>query len=237
MIDTPGHVDFFFFFSRCRARLAACDGARLVVDAPGCRGAECRQRYTAPPNEQGLEVCRSSTRSLCTWPMRTGASREIEEIIASRQRCRRGERQDRRGGSGSSEETLHLALPRTDRLRGCAAAGTDHHPWFDNWSASCRWGGWDVGGWERPPEDHGDRIRVGSTWPKSRRRPVGSFTPSRWWAASPRRDVGIRGSRASRRSDGAHVGETSTLENRRRRHRCPRIQADQAAGVRRACSR
>jgi GTP-binding protein LepA len=78
MIDTPGHVDFSYEVSRS---LAACEGARLVVDAAqGVEAQSVANCYTAI--EQGLEVVPVINKIDLPSADPARVIKEIEEIIA-----------------------------------------------------------------------------------------------------------------------------------------------------------
>ena len=205
-IDTPGHVDFSYEVSRS---LAACEGALLVVDAAqGVEAQSVANCYTAI--EQGLEVLPVLNKIDLPSAEPERVVNEIEEIIG----LEAGDalRVSAKTGLGIPEllEALvkHIPPPNGDADAPLQALIIDS--WFDSYVgviSLIRV----VNGVIRPK----DKMRIMSTGRVYQVEKVGVFTPKRL----DKKQLGsgevgfvIAG---IKEVDGAPVGDTLTLENRR----------------------
>ena len=205
-IDTPGHVDFSYEVSRS---LAACEGALLVVDAAqGVEAQSVANCYTAI--EQGLEVLPVLNKIDLPSADPERVVTQIEEIIGI-----------------EATDALHVSaktgLGIPDLLEALithipAPKGTSDAPlqalivdsWFDSYVgviSLIRV----VNGEIRPK----DKMRVMSTGRVYQVEKVGVFTPKRF-------DKNLLGTgevgfviAGIKEVDGAPVGDTLTLENRK----------------------
>jgi GTP-binding protein LepA len=206
MIDTPGHVDFSYEVSRS---LAACDGALLVVDASqGVEAQSVANCYTAL--EQGLEVLPVINKIDLPSADAERVKREIEEIIgieaadAARVSAKTGE-----GVPDLLEKIIRcIPAPRGESDAPLQALIIDS--WFDNYVG--------VVSLVRVMNGmlrSGDRIRVVSTGRSHVVDRLGRFTPKQVVESElGTGDVGFVVA-GIKEIDGAPVGDTITLENRR----------------------
>ena len=205
-IDTPGHVDFSYEVSRS---LAACEGALLVVDAAqGVEAQSVANCYTAI--EQGLEVLPVLNKIDLPSAEPERVITEIEEIIGLD--AHDALHVSAKTGVGIPDllEALirHIPPPAGDPEAPLQALIIDS--WFDSYVgviSLIRV----VNGAIRPK----DKMRVMSTGRVYQVERVGVFTPKRL----DRKQLGtgevgfvIAG---IKEVDGAPVGDTLTLENRR----------------------
>ncbi|MCG6966959.1 MAG: translation elongation factor 4 [Chromatiaceae bacterium] len=205
-IDTPGHVDFSYEVSRS---LAACEGALLVVDAAqGVEAQSVANCYTAI--EQGLEVLPVLNKIDLPSADPDRVVTEIEEIIGIE--ATEALHVSAKTGLGIPDllEALvaHVPPPKGDPAAPLQALIIDS--WFDSYVgviSLIRV----VNGAIRPK----DKMRVMSTGRVYQVEKVGVFTPKRL-------DKGELGTgevgfviAGIKEVDGAPVGDTLTLENRR----------------------
>ena len=205
-IDTPGHVDFSYEVSRS---LAACEGALLVVDAAqGVEAQSVANCYTAI--EQGLEVLPVLNKIDLPSAEPERVVTEIEEIIG----IEASEALHVSAKTGLGIDALLNALvenippPKGDSLAPLQALIIDS--WFDSYVgviSLIRV----VNGEIRPK----DKMRIMSTGRVFQVEKVGVFTPKR-------KDKKVLGTgevgfviAGIKEIDGAPVGDTLTLENRR----------------------
>jgi len=205
-IDTPGHVDFSYEVSRS---LAACEGALLVVDAAqGVEAQSVANCYTAI--EQGLEVLPVLNKIDLPSADPERVVTEIEEIIGIE--ASDALHVSAKTGLGIPEllEALvaHIPPPKGDPEAPLQALIIDS--WFDSYVgviSLIRV----VNGAIRPK----DKMRVMSTGRVYQVEKVGVFTPKRFDKSElGTGEVGfvIAG---IKEVDGAPVGDTLTLENRK----------------------
>jgi GTP-binding protein LepA len=205
-IDTPGHVDFSYEVSRS---LAACEGALLVVDAAqGVEAQSVANCYTAI--EQGLEVLPVLNKIDLPSAEPERVVNEIEEIIGIE--ASEALHVSAKTGLGIPEllEALvtHIPPPNGDPDAPLQALIIDS--WFDSYVgviSLIRV----VNGSIRPR----DKMRIMSTGRVYQVEKVGVFTPKRLDKSElGTGEVGfvIAG---IKEVDGAPVGDTLTLENRR----------------------
>ena len=205
-IDTPGHVDFSYEVSRS---LAACEGALLVVDAAqGVEAQSVANCYTAI--EQGLEVLPVLNKIDLPSAEPERVVTEIEEIIGIE--ASDALRVSAKTGLGIPDllEALveHIPPPEGDPEAPLQALIIDS--WFDSYVgvfSLVRV----VNGSIRPK----DKMRIMSSGRVYQVEKVGVFTPKRVdKAVLGTGEVGfvIAG---IKEVDGAPVGDTLTLENRR----------------------
>ncbi|MCB1784776.1 MAG: elongation factor 4 [Chromatiaceae bacterium] len=205
-IDTPGHVDFSYEVSRS---LAACEGALLVVDAAqGVEAQSVANCYTAI--EQGLEVLPVLNKIDLPSAEPERVVTEIEEIIGIE--ASDALHVSAKTGLGIPDllESLvaHIPPPKGDPEAPLQALIIDS--WFDSYVgviSLIRV----VNGAIRPK----DKMRVMSTGRVYQVEKVGVFTPKRLDKSElGTGEVGfvIAG---IKEVDGAPVGDTLTLENRR----------------------
>jgi len=205
-IDTPGHVDFSYEVSRS---LAACEGALLVVDAAqGVEAQSVANCYTAI--EQGLEVLPVLNKIDLPSAEPERVVTEIEEIIGIE--ATGALHVSAKTGLGIADllEALveHIPPPKGDAGAPLQALIIDS--WFDPYVgvfSLIRV----VNGVIRPK----DKMRIMSTGRVYQVEKVGVFTPKRLDKQElSTGEVGfvIAG---IKEVDGAPVGDTLTLENRR----------------------
>ena len=205
-IDTPGHVDFSYEVSRS---LAACEGALLVVDAAqGVEAQSVANCYTAI--EQGLEVLPVLNKIDLPSADPERVVTQIEEIIGIE--ATEALHVSAKTGLGIPDllEALitHIPAPQGDPQRPLQALIVDS--WFDSYVgviSLIRV----VNGEIRPK----DKMRVMSTGRVYQVEKVGVFTPKRL-------DKTVLGTgevgfviAGIKEVDGAPVGDTLTLENRK----------------------
>jgi GTP-binding protein LepA len=205
-IDTPGHVDFSYEVSRS---LAACEGALLVVDAAqGVEAQSVANCYTAI--EQGLEVLPVLNKIDLPSAEPERVVNEIEEIIGIE--ATSALHVSAKTGLGIPDllEALiaHIPPPKGDPDAPLQALIIDS--WFDSYVgviSLIRV----VNGAIRPK----DKMRVMSTGRVYQVEKVGVFTPKR--VDRPQLGSGEVGFVIAgiKEVDGAPVGDTLTLENRR----------------------
>jgi GTP-binding protein LepA len=205
-IDTPGHVDFSYEVSRS---LAACEGALLVVDAAqGVEAQSVANCYTAI--DQGLEVLPVLNKIDLPSAEPERVIREIEEIIgldaadALRVSAKTGE------GIEDLLETLVARIPPPEGDPAAELQALIIDSWFDSY----------VGvislirvmqGSLRPK----DKMFVMSTGRSYQVERVGVFTPKRVDRAElAAGEVGFAIA-GIKEIDGAPVGDTITLADRR----------------------
>ncbi len=205
-IDTPGHVDFSYEVSRS---LAACEGALLVVDAAqGVEAQSVANCYTAI--EQGLEVLPVLNKIDLPSAEPDRVVTEIEEIIGIE--ASDALRVSAKTGLGIPDllEALvaHIPPPKGDPDAPLQALIIDS--WFDSY----------VGVISLIRVVNGvirqkDKMRVMSTGRVYQVEKVGVFTPKR--NDKPELGTGEVGYVIAgiKEVDGAPVGDTLTLENRR----------------------
>ena len=206
LIDTPGHVDFSYEVSRS---LAACEGALLVVDAAqGVEAQSVANCYTAI--EQGLEVLPVLNKIDLPSAEPERVVNEIEEIIG----LEAGEalHVSAKTGLGIPEllEALVHHIPPPTGSTDAPLQALIIDSWFDSYVgviSLIRV----VNGVIRPK----DKMRIMSTGRVYQVEKVGVFTPKRL----DKKELGsgevgfvIAG---IKEVDGAPVGDTLTLENRR----------------------
>ncbi|MEZ5586400.1 MAG: translation elongation factor 4 [Sedimenticolaceae bacterium] len=205
-IDTPGHVDFSYEVSRS---LAACEGALLVVDAAqGVEAQSVANCYTAI--EQGLEVLPVLNKIDLPSADPERVVTQIEEIIGIE--ATEALHVSAKTGLGIPDllEALitHIPAPQGDPQAPLQALIVDS--WFDSYVgviSLIRV----VNGEIRPK----DKMRVMSTGRVYQVEKVGVFTPKRF-------DKTVLGTgevgfviAGIKEVDGAPVGDTLTLENRK----------------------
>jgi len=205
-IDTPGHVDFSYEVSRS---LAACEGALLVVDAAqGVEAQSVANCYTAI--EQGLEVLPVLNKIDLPSADPERVVTQIEEIIGIE--ATEALHVSAKTGLGIPDllEALitHIPAPQGDPQAPLQALIVDS--WFDSYVgviSLIRV----VNGEIRPK----DKMRVMSTGRVYQVEKVGVFTPKRL-------DKTVLGTgevgfviAGIKEVDGAPVGDTLTLENRK----------------------
>jgi GTP-binding protein LepA len=205
-IDTPGHVDFSYEVSRS---LAACEGALLVVDAAqGVEAQSVANCYTAI--EQGLEVLPVLNKIDLPSAEPERVVNEIEEIIG----IEAGDalRVSAKTGVGIQDllEALVVSVPPPQGERDAPLQALIIDSWFDAYVgviSLIRV----VNGVIRPK----DKMRVMSTGRVYQVEKVGVFSPKRL----EKKELGpgevgfvIAG---IKEIDGAPVGDTLTLENRK----------------------
>jgi len=205
-IDTPGHVDFSYEVSRS---LAACEGALLVVDAAqGVEAQSVANCYTAI--EQGLEVLPVLNKIDLPSADPERVVTEIEEIIGIE--ASEALHVSAKTGLGIPDllEALvaHIPPPKGDPEAPLQALIIDS--WFDSYVgviSLIRV----VNGVIRPK----DKMRVMSTGRVYQVEKVGVFTPKRF--DKPELGTGEVGFVIAgiKEVDGAPVGDTLTLENRK----------------------
>ncbi len=205
-IDTPGHVDFSYEVSRS---LAACEGALLVVDAAqGVEAQSVANCYTAI--EQGLEVLPVLNKIDLPSADPDRVVTEIEEIIGIE--ASGALHVSAKTGLGIPDllEALiaHIPPPKGDPDAPLQALIIDS--WFDSY----------VGVISLIRVVNGvirqkDKMRVMSTGRVYQVEKVGVFTPKRY--DKPELGTGEVGYVIAgiKEVDGAPVGDTLTLENRR----------------------
>ncbi len=205
-IDTPGHVDFSYEVSRS---LAACEGALLVVDAAqGVEAQSVANCYTAI--EQDLEVLPVLNKIDLPSAEPERVVNQIEEIIGIE--ARDALHVSAKTGLGIPEllESLVTHIPPPSGERDAPLQALIIDSWFDPY----------VGVISLIRVVNGelrtkDKIRVMSTGRVYQAEKVGVFTPKRLnKALLGTGEVGfvIAG---IKEVDGAPVGDTLTLENRR----------------------
>ena len=205
-IDTPGHVDFSYEVSRS---LSACEGALLVVDAAqGVEAQSVANCYTAI--EQGLEVLPVLNKIDLPSAEPERVVVEIEEIIGIE--ASDALHVSAKTGLGIPDllESLveHIPPPQGDSDAPLQALIIDS--WFDPYVgviSLIRV----VNGAIQPK----DKMRIMSTGRVYQVEKVGVFTPKR--LARPELGTGEVGFVIAgiKEVDGAPVGDTLTLENRR----------------------
>ena len=205
-IDTPGHVDFSYEVSRS---LAACEGALLVVDAAqGVEAQSVANCYTAI--EQGLEVLPVLNKIDLPSADPDRVIREIEEIIGLE--ARDALRVSAKTGVGIPEllEELIARIPPPSGSEDAPLQALIIDSWFDPY----------VGvislirvknGCIKPK----DKMCIMSTGRTFQVEKVGVFSPKR--LDKPMLGTGEVGFVIAgiKEIDGAPVGDTITLENRK----------------------
>jgi GTP-binding protein LepA len=205
-IDTPGHVDFSYEVSRS---LAACEGALLVVDAAqGVEAQSVANCYTAI--EQGLEVLPVLNKIDLPSADPERVITEIEEIIGID--ASHASRVSAKTGSGISEllEQLISAIPPPAGDAEAPLQALIIDSWFDPYVgviSLIRV----VNGTIKPK----DKMRIMSSGRVFQVEKVGVFTPKQM--DRPKLAAGEVGFLIAgiKEIDGAPVGDTITLENRR----------------------
>jgi GTP-binding protein LepA len=205
-IDTPGHVDFSYEVSRS---LAACEGALLVVDAAqGVEAQSVANCYTAI--EQGLEVLPVLNKIDLPSAEPERVVNEIEEIIG----LEAGDALHVSAKTGLGIPDLlealveHIPPPQGDADAPLQALIIDS--WFDSYVgviSLIRV----INGVIRPK----DKMRIMSSGRVYQVEKVGVFSPKR--LDKPQLGSGEVGFVIAwiKEVDGAPVGDTLTLENRR----------------------
>ena len=205
-IDTPGHVDFSYEVSRS---LAACEGALLVVDAAqGVEAQSVANCYTAI--EQGLEVLPVLNKIDLPSAEPDRVVNEIEEIIGIE--AADALHVSAKTGLGIPDllEALVAKIPPPEGIVDAPLQALIIDSWFDPYVgviSLIRV----VNGSIRPK----DKMRIMSTGRVYQVEKVGVFTPKRLnMSELGTGEVGfvIAG---IKEVDGAPVGDTLTLENRR----------------------
>jgi len=205
-IDTPGHVDFSYEVSRS---LAACEGALLVVDAAqGVEAQSVANCYTAI--EQGLEVLPVLNKIDLPSAEPDRVVNEIEEIIGIE--ATDALHVSAKTGLGIPDllEALVAKIPPPEGIVDAPLQALIIDSWFDPYVgviSLIRV----VNGSIRPK----DKMRIMSTGRVYQVEKVGVFTPKRLnMSELGTGEVGfvIAG---IKEVDGAPVGDTLTLENRR----------------------
>ena len=205
-IDTPGHVDFSYEVSRS---LAACEGALLVVDAAqGVEAQSVANCYTAI--EQGLEVLPVLNKIDLPSAEPERVVNEIEEIIGIE--ATDALHVSAKTGLGIPDllEALVAKIPPPGGIVDAPLQALIIDSWFDPYVgviSLIRV----VNGSIRPK----DKMRIMSTGRVYQVEKVGVFTPKRLNTSElGTGEVGfvIAG---IKEVDGAPVGDTLTLENRR----------------------
>lgn len=205
-IDTPGHVDFSYEVSRS---LAACEGALLVVDAAqGVEAQSVANCYTAI--EQGLEVLPVLNKIDLPSAEPDRVINEIEEIIGID--ADHAIRVSAKTGIGISDllEQLVVTIPPPDGDSDAPLQALIIDSWFDPY----------VGvislirvmnGVIKPK----DKMRIMSTGRAYQVEKVGVFTPKQ--TDKSQLGTGEVGYLIAgiKEIDGAPVGDTITLENRK----------------------
>jgi len=211
-IDTPGHVDFSYEVSRS---LAACEGALLVVDAAqGVEAQSVANCYTAI--EQGLEVLPVLNKIDLPAAEPERVIKEIEEIIGLE--AEHAMRVSAKSGLGIEDllEQLveHIPAPVGDREKPLQALIIDS--WFDNYVGVISLIRVMNGSIKRK-----DKMYVMSTQRSYQVEKVGVFSPKRedkdhlgpgevGFVIAGIKDI-----------DGAPVGDTITLTDRKSEHQLP----------------
>ncbi|MCB1724061.1 MAG: translation elongation factor 4 [Gammaproteobacteria bacterium] len=215
-IDTPGHVDFSYEVSRS---LAACEGALLVVDAAqGVEAQSVANCYTAI--EQGLEVLPVLNKIDLPSAEPERVTNEIEEIIGIE--ADDALRVSAKTGLGIPDllEALIAKIPPPSGIQDAPLQALIIDSWFDAYVgviSLIRV----VNGAIRPK----DKMRIMSTGRIYQVEKVGVFTPKRLDKSQlGTGEVGfvIAGIKDI---DGAPVGDTLTLENRRAEKALPGFRA------------
>lgn len=205
-IDTPGHVDFSYEVSRS---LSACEGALLVVDASqGVEAQSVANCYTAL--EQGLEVLPVLNKIDLPAADPDRVINEIEEIIGIE--AHHAPRCSAKTGVGVDEllETLVHTIPAPEGDRDAPLQALIIDSWFDNYVGVVSLVRVMQGTLKKK-----DKIYIMSTDRGHQVDHVGVFTPKRLDTALLQAgEVGfiIAG---IKEIDGAPVGDTITLDNRR----------------------
>jgi len=205
-IDTPGHVDFSYEVSRS---LAACEGALLVVDAAqGVEAQSVANCYTAI--EQGLEVLPVLNKIDLPSAEPERVINEIEEIIGIE--AGHAIRVSAKTGLGIGEllEQLVATIPPPVGEYDAPLQALIIDSWFDPYVgviSLIRV----VNGIIKPK----DKLRILSTGRVYQAEKVGVFTPKQ--QDRPQLGAGEVGYLIAgiKEIDGAPVGDTITLENRR----------------------
>ncbi|MCB1800506.1 MAG: translation elongation factor 4 [Gammaproteobacteria bacterium] len=205
-IDTPGHVDFSYEVSRS---LAACEGALLVVDAAqGVEAQSVANCYTAI--EQGLEVLPVLNKIDLPSAEPERVCQEIEEIIGIQ--AKDALRVSAKTGVGIPDllEALVANVPPPRGNPDAPLQALIIDSWFDSYVgviSLIRV----VNGEIRPK----DKMRIMSTGRTYQVEKVGVFSPKRF--DKPVLGTGEVGFVIAgiKEIDGAPVGDTLTLENRK----------------------
>ena len=193
MIDTPGHVDFSYEVSRS---LAACDGALLVVDASqGVEAQSVANCYTAI--EQGLEVLPVINKiDLPSADPERVRTRDRGDHRHRGDRCRAGQRQDRRGRAGAARGDHPAHSRRRAATRDAPLQALIIDSWFDNYVGVVSLVRVMNGGLQDRRQDPRDVDR-----PQPRASTAsGASRPSRWSSRSSAPGTSASWSPASRRS-------------------------------------